>query len=299
MQPTIRLALAAFAWLATSAANAFLTFDGNPKWGSSAPGSGAVVSWSVMPEGTGVVRSPDSPPYLFEDFWQGSNNLGAVWSQLDANPATGQAIFMSALQAAFATWGAAANIQFVQVADDGSPIGFTGSTAGKVGDIRIGAYGFLPPFDAVAGHTFEPPGGASSLAAYWASTDQRSDFGDVNLNAYAYFSSWPGYVEGQAYAGFPNDIQGLLTHEVGHALGLGHPEDDGLSPGETDSIMYVGPGCCTTIRRTLGADDVAGIQFLYGAAAPVPEPRGAVLFIAGLLGIAVSLRRRTVSAVAR
>lgn len=277
-----RTTLIATALLCTSAAQAYTTFEGDPRWGSGPLGTGAVITWSLMPEGTAAVRSPDSPPFLFQEFWAGSNDLASVYAQLDADPALGETIFLNALTASFATWSAAAHLSFVQVSDDGSPIGFVGATDGKVGDIRIGAYKFLTPFSAFAGHAFEPPGGTSSLAAYWGSTDQRSDFGDVNLNTEAVYSSFAGLAEGDAFPRFGNDIQGLLSHEIGHALGLGHPEADGLAPGENQTIMYVGPDCCSRLRRTLGADDVAGVQYLYGAVASVPEPSAWLLMAGGL-----------------
>lgn len=284
------LALAAAAALAAGgAAQAYTTFPGDAKWGAGGPGSGATVTWSVMPEGTGVLRTPDTPGFLFQDFWSGDNDLGAVYAQLGPDEATGRARFMSALQAAFDTWSAAADLHFVQVVDDGSPLGFVGPTAGRVGDIRIGAFGFLAPFDAFAGHTFEPPGGSSPLAAYWNGTGQKSDFGDVNLNKWAFFSTFEGLAEGDSFGGFPNDLQGLLVHEIGHALGLGHPEEDGVQGDEALSVMYVGPGCCTRIHRQLGSDDIAGIRALYGA--PVPEPAAPALLLAGLAALGLWRRR--------
>ncbi len=215
------------ALLCAGTAQAYTTFEGDPKWGAGAPGSGAVVTWSLMPEGTAAVRSPDGPPFLFQDFWAGSNALAAVYAQLDADPAVGETLFLIALTAAFASWSAAANISFVQVGDDGSPIGLVGSYAGQVGDIRIAAYQFLSPFSAVAGH----------------------------------------------------------------ALGLGHPEADGLAPGENESIMYVSADCCDKLRRIPRADDVAGVQFLYGAAANVPEPSAWLLMAAGLWPLTAWARR--------
>lgn len=53
------------------------------------------------------------------------------------------------------------------------------------------------------------------------------------------------------------DFQSVITHEVGHALGLGHSADS-----VTDAVMYksFAPG---ETRRTLSSDDISGIQDIY------------------------------------
>jgi hypothetical protein len=52
-------------------------------------------------------------------------------------------------------------------------------------------------------------------------------------------------------------IEDVATHELGHALGLNHS-------GDTAATMYPSYSWCSQEMRTLGADDVAGIQSLYG-----------------------------------
>ena len=50
------------------------------------------------------------------------------------------------------------------------------------------------------------------------------------------------------------NLLAVALHELGHALGLDHSED-------TNSIMYAFYDCSKT---TLTADDIAGIQAIYG-----------------------------------
>ena len=51
-------------------------------------------------------------------------------------------------------------------------------------------------------------------------------------------------------------IEDVATHELGHALGLGHSS-------ASDATMYPNYTLCTTSGRTLAADDIAGAKALY------------------------------------
>ncbi|MEW6072934.1 MAG: matrixin family metalloprotease [Planctomycetota bacterium] len=53
------------------------------------------------------------------------------------------------------------------------------------------------------------------------------------------------------------DIQGIHTHEYGHALGLGHTTVSG-------STMYASASPPATSLRSIEADDIAGVQYIYG-----------------------------------
>jgi hypothetical protein len=52
------------------------------------------------------------------------------------------------------------------------------------------------------------------------------------------------------------DIDGIMTHEVGHVIGLGHSTVQGAT-------MYPSVGACDFGPRTLSSDDTAGKNALY------------------------------------
>ena len=65
-------------------------------------------------------------------------------------------------------------------------------------------------------------------------------------------------------------IEDIAAHEFGHALGLKH-SDDG------DATMYPSYSWCSLKQRTLGADDIAGVEFLYPRSGSNSPPTVAIL----------------------
>ena len=65
--------------------------------------------------------------------------------------------------------------------------------------------------------------------------------------------------DGPGNIGARFDIQGVMTHEFGHALGLGHS-------GNGQATMAPSVGMGQTTSRSIHTDDVAGIQCIYGVA---------------------------------
>ena len=259
---------------------AFGTFQGDSKWGVEQVGTPAAVTWSLMVDGTGT-----SPEFASLGYWGGTSELNRVFYSLEgyasdafslpydsgSTYALGQSIFRTALGNAFGAWSAVANVTFQEVVDSGLALGHTGPPQG--GDIRIGAYdltgatGGSPYYNAGAWN-FEPPNGTSAFTDAVGANQVTSLFGDLTLNSAGFFFS-STFGDYSAFA--PNEIQNVLSHEIGHALGLIHTAN-------VDAIMNPNR---SVLNLTLGADDIAGAQYLYGAAVPEPAMAGLLGMVAG------------------
>jgi Matrixin len=140
MKNTFRKTFVAAALCLPLLASAFVLGPTTPgKWGSPVFGTGATVTWSLMPTGTDC-----------------SGDGGGTCSSLASFMPVG---YLTEIQAAFSAWSAVANITFVQVADDGNP--FNGVTTS--GDMRLGGHAF----DGVGGtlaHGYFPPANGSTAA---------------------------------------------------------------------------------------------------------------------------------------
>jgi hypothetical protein len=234
------------------------------KWGDIfSPGSpGGTITWSLMPDGTTIDTS--APQYIL-DYMHGTSDLTSVFNKVG-----GQAAALAMIQSALDNWSSVANIYFEYVGfDDGTPFSAPKAPGQVIGDIRIGAFE-IDGFSAGNGFSAYPPG------------DNTLD-GDVILNSRSDISFYvaPGN-EGDLYDLYPpggglyrNDFEGLVAHELGHALALAHSDvPSGLMCGYVDA-GFDGSQCAyydsdqdgkMPINRIPDADDVAGVQFLYGPA---------------------------------
>ena len=279
-----RSGMVAAAWfICATAAQAYTVIpeggDNYNKWGASlAAGTpGGVVTWGFMAAGTpGSTYCGDTCPGVstltLPNFYAdpaNSNDTSSI-SLLS---------LQSTLQAAFDKWSAVANVsfQFVGTDSSGLPINDPAATSPM---IRVGAFSFSNSFSAAVGYSPPPNGGTGS--------------GELLFNTEVGFqlASGPEGSELQLYpAGggyYMNDINGLALHEIGHTLGLLHTSD-------ASAVMcgYPTENCSNLdhITQQLREDDIAGAQFLYGTAAPVPEAGTAWMTLAGLGALGWRVRR--------
>jgi hypothetical protein len=223
-------------------AGGFLGYTWN-KWGDPAPGTGAVVYWSYLPAGTpGSGYCGDACTGTSTTTLAYYDHSVPAWTTVDLRD------LESYIASALATWSAAANVTFVGPIEDsaGYPVNDPGAVPPNTGHIRIGAFVFVggAQFLGAVGYAPPPNGGTGE--------------GDVLFNAASFFQAAPGTedltpIDFQ----FGNDFEGLVLHELGHAIGLGHSGVDG-------SVMYLEPAGEYLVNRELHADDLAGVQVLYG-----------------------------------
>jgi hypothetical protein len=176
--------------------------------------------------------------------------------------------YINLFNAAFNVWAAAAAIDNLgMVADGGGNAGAAGA-AGALGHIRFAAWEIIA--GGVLAHAFNPCDAALCGAGGNIGGDTHFDVNRI-------------WVDDPFDSAADNDFD-LFTvalHEIGHALGLGHSN----VVGSVMEPVYAGG------RRTLHADDIAGIQALYGPR-QVPEPVMLLLFGSGLTAAAYVRRRR-------
>lgn len=148
------------------------------KWGSSVWGTGANISYSFVTPGT---------------FANEANHGNVPGPSVAYDTFLGDG-YRDAVADAFAAWASVADLQFVEVADSGSPFNEAGG-----GDIRLW------------GGTADP---ANIAWAYFPNPDAAG--GDIFINSVIDFAVG----EGDAFR-----FDWVVFHEIGHSLGLMHDAD--------------------------------------------------------------------------
>jgi hypothetical protein len=140
------------------------------------------------------------------------------------------------IRRAFALWAQQSPLTFTEVADS--------STADIVIGWAVGNHGDGDPFDG--------PGDVLAHASFPNPYD--------NSQVFLHFDDDERWVDSETQN---VDLLTVAAHEIGHTLGLAHSSD----PNALMYPSYGGP------YRTLGEDDIAGIQAIYGVGnAPDPAP---------------------------
>jgi Matrixin len=108
--------------------------------------------------------------------------------------------------------------------------------------------------------------GSGTLAVtYYTSSGTNMVESDTLFNRAAAFDSYRGPLQFAAHGPAIADIRRVFLHEMGHTLGLGHPDTGGQ---HVIAVM----NSIVSDQEVLAADDIAGGQFLYGAGVPMPTP---------------------------
>lgn len=109
--------------------------------------------------------------------------------------------------------------------------------------------------------------GSGTLAVtYYSSSGSNMLEADTLFNRAAVFDSYRGPLQFIPHGVAIADIRRVFLHELGHSLGLGHPDQGGQ---RVTAVM----NSIVSNQEELSSDDVAGGQFLYGApVTPQPTP---------------------------
>jgi hypothetical protein len=180
-----------------------------------------------------------NPAVVTLSFMPDGTNLGGATSNListfNSNPGLSGRWQNEILRAA-QVWAQQTNINFVVVPDDGAVSGGGNYQEGDPGhgDIRIGGYNYG---NTALASAYQPP-----------PINNFSVAGDITFNT---GMTWN--------IGTTFDLFTVASHEIGHALGVGH------SSAGSNAIMYP-----TYVGKKIGlaADDIAGIRSIYSAGAP-------------------------------
>jgi hypothetical protein len=251
MTRALRISILAlcFGYTVAAQAGVLLQVDGRPmRWSPEAPGKTTVITYALLsaPYNVKSNRSILSP-----------SNCAHMRSFADivaVSPGVTEEAARKELREALRTWESVANIAFHEVSDPTAAeivIGAADDPGGRAFanlSYRSGK-GIPTPVTMALGKPAAPApaegargdgeGDAVAIDQAYVCLNPKSPWKvgfDGNLNVY--------------------DLRHTFTHEVGHAIGLDHPDATGAIMGYRYDEQ----------ARTLQPSDIAGVQRLYGAA---------------------------------
>lgn len=158
------------------------------------------------------------------------------WGGYNFDAVISNPVYQQLVRDAFAAWEAVANVDFVEITDSASSM------------LRLGWDYIDGPYNIVGQASWQS----------WSTDGVNYAITGAEIR----FDTSETWSTNEAYIGNDTNFYTVAVHEIGHTLGLGHPNDP-------TQIMYAQ----SNDQLTLGSGDIAGIQKLYG-------PNPASIFIA-------------------
>lgn len=167
------------------------------KWGDPTIGTGATITWSIMPDSTDC----------------SAESVGLVCSALDTFMPTD---WKAEIENAFSAWSAVADLTFVEVPDGGEAF----NSAGSSGDIRLGGHTFDGEGGTLAHGYYPPVNGDTAAGDLHFDTDEtwKIGFGGTGFDIFQVAAHEIGHAIGLDHTGVTNSLMNPFYTEAFRGL---------------------------------------------------------------------------------